>query len=611
MGCRHIAWSIVALLVLSLPACKKKDAAPAGGASSTEVALPESAKLPDDVLGFLVAGNPSALAAELEKFAALAGPVPPGALTGLMTASLLGNGFKDATAVDFGAPAGLLLLNPKVSPKAVIFSLTAKSEEAFLKSMDPAWKEKSNKDGVRELTQGSLDTYQVFKGKGEGEAEANPKSEVSLFVKFSGKTAFLGFEGASLQTFVPVLEEQLKKFSSGAGLSGLFSVNHLRRVYQEEFKMAKAAVGKEMSQELAAKGQLNDWMIWMITWMTEKTFSFVDQTMDFSFSLAVDEKSALFKTGLSPEPDSFFSKFLAAQKHDQPLQLLQTLPGEGFLVFGANIQWSLIKEDLKSFTKEVVEKLAGQSISSEWINVVTEFMSILGDEVAFSEDIHGGLQVVEVFSVTDESAAIKLTQQAFKLTNDLFSKMSPQAFMGMKFGFSEFKKIGEHEGVALHGIEMQFDLSSMPPDQVKMMKAMYGDTMQMAIAAFDKKWAMAMGKDPAGQLKTVIDRSRKKEPGLAQASWIQNAFSGMDQKAGGVLAMSISKIMASSFEAVAASMGQKPSDQKSPASHSGLFMGFQSTPAQVTITTRVPADHVKEIGDTLKMLMKPSEDVPQ
>jgi hypothetical protein len=594
----RILWLFLVILSLSLGACsKKKDKEDKGPKKISSVEpLPASGELPADVMGYLVFASPANTFASLEKLAGMVGPVPPGALTGMTIQGLLKLGLKDTSVIDLKNPAGLVILNPKKHKVPVVIAVSVTGKDKLLGAIKPTWKKKAEKDGVYEMVSEQLDTYAVF----EGGAKAPPKTSKSMFISFSGKTLFAAVQPEALKAGTPLLGKYLKNQS--ADVSGLVRVDHLRKVFAAEMAGMPDMIKQEMKRDPSiARMQDPQKMSWLMDWMVDKMFAFVEQTKQVAFSTTFTETEANFQFGMGPEDGSFFKKLLSAQKH-APLKLDKGMPTDHFLVMAFNAQWDLLKKDMLDFTKEIMKIFFEQELSEELIAIFTGLWDVIGDEIAFSENLSAdGLSIVEIFEVKDEAKAREFFDKAFKVTADLL-KGADDAFMGMKMGFEGPTDLGKHDGVDVQQFTMTIDTAAMDEFQAKAIKAMYGDKLQMVMAIFDKQVALAMGKNSHQDVKDVIDRVRGKGKGFIDSDIYKNAAGPLGKKSGGYMFMSFSSLMMAGIKSTYAAMGKDAPDLKLPPSTSGIFWSFKSSPERLLMTVRLPADHLKEMGAAIQKM---------
>lgn len=600
-------WIAILLLALVLGGCKKKDEP--GIEASAPLALPSGEGVPAEVLGYFLVGNPTELISQMEKLGSKVGPVPPGTVHAMIVQGLLKLGFKDTSVIDLKGPAGILILNPKTHPAPVVAAYTTAGRHKVVESVKPVWKQKGETDGTLEMVREEVDTYEVF----EGGAPAKPKASMSMFVKFEGKTMYAAQNAEALKAGMPHLKKTLASAAPRRGALGIFMLNHLRNAFQMELAIIPESIKQQVMGDpsFARTGADPKLMKWMVGWVIDKLIACVNQTREVSFTADFTENEAVIQLGLAAEQDSFFHKLLAAQKRTgEPLKLLGALPRDHFMAMGFNLQWQVFKDDLLAFTSEIMEVLMGTEPSKEYIDALLAMWEVMGDEVAVSEDISpDGISVVELIEVRDEAKAREVFAKVMKLTADLFAE-SIEGLMGMKFGFEGPRALEEYQGVKLEAIDMTWDLSSMPPAQAQMLKAFYGDKLRMIIAFCGGNLAMTMGKQAEADMRALIDRIKGKGPagGLGDSESFLNAAGGLEKGAGGVMYLSIARLIASSAASTYAAMGKPAPAMNLPSPSSGMFVRFSSTPGMLTTTLRLPAQHLSELGAAIKGMMQTSMD---
>ena len=413
----RIGWIVLLALALALGACskKKKTESESANAKLSEVALPATGELPEEVVFYLLVANPTTLLGEIEKLGGKVSPVPPGTLHAMVTGQLIQAGLKDTSALNLNAPAGLMILDPKRYPEPLVAACQVQGEDQVLKSLQPAWKHKGSAKGIHELAREEVDTYTVFKGD-----SAKPPEKVSrpMFVRFNGKTMLLASTREALELAGPLLEQRLKSSVPARGVVGAVLVNHLRRAFEDELQAAPKLFAQAIKPELAHSGlQDVDKLAWMMDWFVEKMLNLVQQTREVTFSATFSGEGAVGTLGIAPEADSFFKKFLAEQKH-VPLKLTSALPKDQFLAVAFNLQWKTFKPDLIDFTREVMKVFFSKELSEEFLAAILEMWEVMGDEIALTENLDAdGLSIVELFTVNDEKRAQEAMTKVMRLTS--------------------------------------------------------------------------------------------------------------------------------------------------------------------------------------------------
>ena len=597
-------WIVVLLLALALGGCQKKEEK--GLKATAPLVLPSGEGVPDEVVGYFLVGNPSELISQMEKLGSKVGPVPPGAMHAMIIQSLLKLGFKDTSVIDLKGPAGILILNPKTHPVPVVAAYSTAGQDKVIEALKPVWRKKGESDGALEIVREEVDTYEVF----EGGSQPSPKAAMSMFLKFEGQTMFAAKNAEALKAGMPHLKKTMASAMPRKGALGIFMVNNMRKAYQMELAIIPETIKQQITGD-PSFAQAGDpkLMKWLVGWMIDKMVAFVNQTKEIAFTADFTEDGAVFPVGLAAEKDSFFQKLLAAQKRSgKPLKLLGALPEGHVLAMGFNVQWRMFKDDLLAFTTEIMKVLMGTEPSQEYIDAMLQMWEVMGDEVAVSEDISSdGISVVELIEVKDEAKAREAFAKVMKLTAELFEK-SKEGVMGMKFGFEGPKALNDYQGVKLEAIDMTWDFASMPPAQAQMLKAFYGDKLRMVMALFSGNLALTMGKKAEADMRALIDRMKGKGRGLGASETFKNAAGGLDQGAGGVMFMSIARLIAASAESTYAAMGKKAPKIQLPSPASGMFLRFSSTPERLITTLRLPAQHLAELGAAIKGMMQTSMD---
>jgi hypothetical protein len=593
-------WILLLVATMLVGGCKKKEEK--GLEAAAPLALPSGEGLPEEIMGYFLVGNLSELVSQMEKLGSKVGPVPPGTVHAMIIQGLLKLGFKNTSVIDLKGPAGILILNPKTYPVPVVAAYSTAGRDQVIEALKPVWRMKAETNGALEMTREEVDTYEVFKGG----SQPGTKVAMSLFLKFEGKTMFAAKNTEALKAGMPHLKKIMASATPQKGALGILMVNHMRKAYQVEL----ATIPESIKQQVTADpsfAQAGDPKLlkWLVGWVIDKTVAFANQTKEIAFTADFEEEGAVFQVGLAAEKDSFFQKLLASQKRSgKPIKLLGALPEGHFLAMGINVQWHMLKDDLPAFTAEVMKVMMGTEPSKEYIDAISQMFDVMGDEVAVSEDISAdGISVVELIEVKDEAKAREVFAKVMKLTTEMF-KQGKQGIMGMQFGFEGPKALGDYQGVKLEAIDMTWDLSSMPPAQAQAMKMFYGDKLRMVMTVFGGNLALTMGKQSEADMRALIDRMKDKGQGLCASKAYKNAAGNLDQGAGGVMYISIARMITAAAASTFAAMGQKAPPIQLPSPASGIFLRFASTPERLTTTLRLPTQHLVELGAAIKGMMQ-------
>jgi hypothetical protein len=588
---------------LAVCGCKKKqeqaEAVPAP--SPTGIELIEPVSLPEDIFGLAYCDNPTAFVADIEKVLSATGMVMPGMFGMQLNRLLLEIGLSKIQTVDLSRPVAILLLNPKEFADPVVLRLSLSGKDDFLSALSPAWKKGEEKEGVVEMNSGAVDTYAVFKGTGaEGEV---PHKQEKLYVRVSDGQAWIG---ASRAAVVNGAKASFSLPLKGRGLVLHARLDRLRRLFSQEIRSSAEEIRRTMTGLLQDSGLGSPAVLFLYGWMIDKMVSTFEQIREAQVVLGANDGALFLRAGLWCEPDSFFSRMLAAQKRDSAQRLYTLLPAEGFLAMGMNVQWDILKADMAEFSDQILSALFGKTAGAEWTAVIKDMLDAIGDEIAAVEDISPtGFALDELVSIKDEAKAKAAVAKMLKL----LANASPQMQLpGLKYQVSLSNETIEHQGVALSGFEFAIDNSGMAPGEAEVFRRLYGERMRFVYGFFDGMMLMSMGKDPVARAKAMIDRARRKDAGIASAPYFQAAAGGMDRRSGAFLFMSISGMLDNTMSLVAPAPSGR---EKAPAKmQSGMFWAFDSTPARLTMTVRLPADHLKEIGNALRAVTQAQGSAP-
>lgn len=595
---------VVFAATASMLGCKKKDSPVESPAVPPQMAveLPGSLALPEDVMAVVACQSPATLIADIEKVLSATGLIMPGMLSMQLNRLLLEMGLSKVQAVDLSRPAAVIVLNPKEFSDPVVLRLSLSGKDDFLSALSPAWKKGEEKEGIVEMESAGVDTYAVFKGGADAQAVPHPKEK--LFVRVAEGRAWLG---ASREAVLSSVKGDPAASLSSRSLMALVRIDRLRKLYGQEVRAAVQDTRQQMIQLLKDTGVGTPPVTFMYGWLIDKMAAAFEQIGDVQIALGVADGALMFKAGVGAEPGSFFARLLAAQKRDTPQRLYTLLSGEGFLTMGMNVQWDLLKPDLAEFSAQLLGTVFDQGAVSTWAAVVKDMLEALGDEVAATENIGpDGLSLDEIVALKDEAKA----RTAIGKTLKLLEQATPSLQVpGLRYRVSLPGKVGEHQGVELHGFDFVFEPDQMAPGEAEMLKRMYGDRLRLVFAVFDGKMTVSMGKDSVAQAKALIDRARKNDTGMPLPPHFQAAAGGLERRSGAFMFMSISGILNHTMSMMNNPMlaGAAPA---SPKMKSGLFFAFESTPERLSVTLRLPAEHLKETGDAMRSLTQMSSSPP-
>ncbi len=594
----------VALFVVLAAACIlvgcKKSGGPGGATgAAANVKLDEVYKT-EAVVGFLAVPSLSTTFANAEKLAALAGPVPPGALQAMVVQGLLTLGLKDTSVVDLSAPAALVLLDPKQYPVPIVFAATTRGEDQVLKALQPAWKHQGVKEGVHELVREHVDTYGVFAGG----AEKPPTVKETMYMAFSGHSILCAPTTEGLQAGRPALEALLGV--RGKDLVGGLDISRLRKIFSAEIEMARQEVQEEIARDMEHSGQQ----------VTPQTVAVMQRMLDFFFSLylqidrleasaALDEKAVHIETAVLPAKDSAFSRLLGEQKKT-PLKLLGALPPEHPIAVGINLQWESLKPALEEFTNEIFDLFIGKKLPPETMELFKQMWQQMGDEVVFSEAIGGGISLVEIIAVKDEKKAREIFRKAFQLVSDLLKDWKMEG-LGFSFEGPLPSDLSEAPTDLFH-FKFKFGEDDSPKARAmaEAMKTIYGgDSLKMAMAFSQGTMILTMSPDPEKLMRETLKRMKDGSGGLSSSASFRSAAGPYLEKSGGFMYMSIAQIMTESVRAAMASRGAGAEMPAAKTPLSGIFLGGYCDAGRLNLVLRLPAEHLKETGEALRGLMSP------
>jgi hypothetical protein len=609
------ALALAGLLAIALAGCPKKDSAQgeAPRAVAGPVKVQPAGELPEGVLGWAAIGDLRGLLERTENLVGQAAPIAPGTLAGMVAQTLARAGLKDPGALELGAPLAVAFLDPKrfpLGPLAAAF--TTRGQVALLEALSPTWKKAGEAEGVLELVREELDPYGVFEAGGQ---KAQPRKR-SLFLRFHGPVALVGPSREALALAGPGLLERIARSAPAAGLVVSLRLDQLRKAFQAELAMWPVMARQQMQADLqgqALGGVSPEQALFLAGWILDKGFSALGQIREAGLAVSLTPEAAQFTLGFQPEQGSFFQGLLAAQKPSAGnLQTyLGSLPEDAFLACALDVQWKLFQDDLLAFGEEIFKTFYGPEPPAEIPGLMREFMELLGEQLVLSESFspQGGLEVVEVFAVRDAPRFQKLVGAMMALVGEHLLKgdLLPQA--GFRMSLEGPRDLGKHGDIALQGFDFVLDLTGLPAPQAEAIRMVYGgDRMRLGLAAWDGRAAIVIGPELEADLKSLLERSgRPAQGGLVSTPAFRSAAGGLEQGAGAWFYLSMTRMLAWTMRSAQATLGTPGAPLPEPApARSGVFFRVGQANGRLELTTRLPAEHLKELGESIRSLAQAS-----
>ncbi len=389
---------------------------------------------------------------------------------------------------------------------------------------------------------------------------------------------------------------KLAASSEPTGAQLIVLVDRLREINKTELAAAQPAAQAAIMNSLERSGMKpSPQTEALAAWCTGKMFSAVNQLRDLRIALSARDDALIGQVYLTPENGSFFSNVLAAQAH-KPLHLVSVLPPTQLLALAANVQWKPFKNDIKDLAVNLLQSLLKAPPSPEWLSAIDDLLASLGDELVASEDIENKkIHFTEVFEVTDETRAQEALPKIMLLIQKLSGTGSPVAYT-----ISGPKPLSPYAGVGLKAFEISFDTKIASAKKAKVVKQLYGDKFTLVYGVFDNLMGIAIGENAEAEMHQLIDRVRKHSGELPVA--LRNAGGDMLADAGGFLFLSVTRAITGTMQA----LGQQAPVTQGTKPPSGVFARFGSSPERFTMTLRLPADHLKEVSETMQALIQAS-----
>jgi hypothetical protein len=541
---------------------------------------------PDDVLFWAMAGNLVDLLTSANTLASNVGPVPVSMLGGWISGELRKLGLKDTRVVDLGKPAGVVFLNPIKFSTPLVFAVSTTGEKEVLESLKPYWKVVNEKEGIREFNRGK-----------------NKTMARSLFVQFQGQVALVSHGRQALSAGGPFLYSRLKAGAPATGISASLHLDNLKKAFSMQLDLSANMIKQQLPRHLAKRGISDSKATrWGINVVVEKFFSLLKQTRQIGLAIGMEEDKALLHLNFIPEKGSFFETFIKEQKKTN-LSLDSYIPQWATTAFAGNIQWDPFKKDTLDLALEILDKVNNIKPSQEVVDLLTEYLNLMDDEVAGGFSFGAGLRLIEFVAIKDTQKANALIEKLLGLSSEFMQQQDNST--GLTTSFTGSRVLETYDNVALHGLLMKIDTSSLPPMQAEMIRKTWGgDEIQQIYAVFDDVMAIAMGPKALGDIKAAIQQKRSKASGLIKSKAFASAGGGYEKQAGGYVFLSLSCMMRLAMQGFLPL--SKSEEGQKPPMKSGLFFGTTTKDGQLINTLHLPAAHLKELGEIFKAITQGS-----
>lgn len=462
-----------------------------GGASE----WPFSA-LPSDALVYVEIPNPQELAASVDRFAAgvLGMPMP-----NLLKSYLSGvAGGRELASLDWNRPAGLVLMKaPAGAPPSPLLIVPVKGEKELLADFkDPV----TGESAIEKREEGGY---------------ALPSPTVpgdKLYLALVGDNLIVGDSPQSASALAAHLATHPALFTRQCAVSGDLLVHlpmaRLWSSYQRDIEAGiegmkdMMAVGMQMQPGAAAQAQM---LQAALAAEVDAALGLVKQVEGMVLAADLMDLDVKVTKRVTPKTGTPFSAFIAANPGAANLPYSGAVPPGSAIASVARFNAASMAP-MVAFVKDKIMTVVMPATAEEtrkMNEMLDEMMKHLSGDMMVAYQVQPdkpggfmGMQVQEVIGLVDPPAGFKFFEQYMETMGSLRTGMMPQGMMSM-----ETTKVGSADGVSSYRMVIS---ATGDPEMERMVKAMYGEGLDLHMAATQK--GVALGTDKS-LLSEVVSRA--------------------------------------------------------------------------------------------------------
>ena len=174
---------------------------------------------------------------------------------------------------------------------------------------------------------------------------------------------------------------------------------------------------------------------------------------------------------------------------------------------------------------EAMAQFYGSGASASLTTALGAIFKAATGDFAMAMQLAGpkGMDMTQVFGVADAKATDKALGQLL----DAFKKPQTMTMMGVAITHTTSPKPTTHDGVAIRGYDVAYDLSKAPQDQRAMMEKMFPKTgVTSRVAIFDQLGVVTASADGAAGAAAAIDAARGKGKRYTPSTQIADFLAG-------------------------------------------------------------------------------------
>ncbi len=351
----------------------------------------------------------------------------------------------------------------------------------------------------------------------------------------------------------------------------------------------------------------------------------LDEIMKVYFDMikAFLEQGKYATIALKPEPSVLrIKKTLAAKPGTEMSKLLTadaTLPKENKLV--AQLEDGAALTAAVKMNKAWMEKLTKIGISfmkaigsgdanaadetAKWEQLCKDSVDSMGQLLAFSLKTNPGSRPPFAFEyyleIKDKEKYDKVFEESAQLMKiGCFAKMYKD--MGIEMSFDVKRGTSEYNGVTIDSAKMTMKVTDMNSPEGQMINAMYGDGFEYRMGYVDGIYLMAVGGDPDGNIKKMVDSVKAgadKQPNAETTAAMALLGDAKDADFFGTFNF---------IRLMSMGMGFMPTPMPIPfdqiPTKSNIAFAGKVSDGKLVADVAVPKEHIMEISMGMQMLMQ-------
>lgn len=354
-------------------------------------------------------------------------------------------------------------------------------------------------------------------------------------------------------------------------LGGTVYVSHVLARYRRELDASR--------KEIAVRGQGSpDRMMQTMASAADGVIATLGDIERVTATLEVSRDAVALDLALTPKPRSRLAAFVAVQRPSD-YALLDKLPASSSAnVVAGHLEMGPYRDGLI----DLMAAFYGAAGVRDMRTVMAALLKPATGEVAMTWSIapKTGFSSDQLFGVSDAAAMDRAIAGALGRFKDGVTVDTPQMTMTIKADPST----PSHDGVALRGYDLAYDLSKAPPDQRVLLERMMNLGGRHArVAAFDAFGILVNAADAAAEARRAIDAARGKAarftPSQATAAFLAGSRQRKDSFA---MTLDLTMLIA---------MMTGPPPAAAPTAPCGISLGFTDRAAHVRLA--VPAANLR------------------